>query len=289
MRKPASITLASLALILMIAGAHAARSQTMSTPDQPPYSIYLPGIFSSEPPYDMARFMTIDVPGGFGPLYEVRHNTGSQARHQTQVTPDRFYHTKGENVAEWEELWIKNDLVYRGTDTSPGNGEYYTLYADDAIGTPAGSAWSPRFWRVGDIYERNPYVVFYRKSDCGAVPGKNGFQPSWLRFEAYYPTYTFKHNVSGLADITLSNVVELSWLLQLDGEPEERYFYAESYGLVGWSSRDGKVSAISEIHGPGERPPNEREEIKCLNRASNWLRPNSLLHSGLLPLEYRVK
>ncbi|MEZ4516635.1 MAG: hypothetical protein R3C44_07285 [Chloroflexota bacterium] len=69
------------------------------------------------------------------------------------------------------------DIIYRGTDTSPGDGHFYTLYEDDV----AGSAWSPRYWRVGDLFERDPYVVFYNKSDCGIVA--SGYQQSWLRFK----------------------------------------------------------------------------------------------------------
>jgi hypothetical protein len=51
--------------------------------------------------FDMVQFMV-----GDGRLYEVQHSSGSQARHQTQVEPARFYHTKGNEInAAWEELW----------------------------------------------------------------------------------------------------------------------------------------------------------------------------------------
>ena len=179
-------------------------------------------------PYDMAQFMI-----GDRRLYEVQHSGGSQARHQTQVEGDRFYHTKGDEIkAEWEELWATEDTIYRGTDTSPGNGLYYTLYENNQ----ARSAWSPRFWDVGDVYERRPFVVFFRKSNCTVTA--DGFQPSWLRFEAYYPSYTFR------SGITLRNVIELTWLLEEDGEAIESYFYAEGYGLVGW----GSIDPVSYTH-----------------------------------------
>lgn len=247
--------------------------------DPPLYAVYLPAVFGSPPAplYEMTRFMI-----GDGRLYEVMHNSGSQARHQTQIGTGHFYHTKGNEIsAEWEELWVKDGIISRGTDTSPGNGEFYTLYSSNIPETLAGSAWSPRVWRVGDLYERNPYVVFYRKSDCEIA--RSGFQKSWLRFTAYYPSYTFQSGIS------LENVIELSWLLAPDGEPEESYFYAESFGLVGWGSADRGFSYISEIHAPGQRPDNKREVIGCLNNASGRLRPNSLLNSGPLPPEYRVK
>lgn len=220
----------------------------------------------------MYRFMT-----GDGRLYEVRHSNGSQARHQSQFADERFYHTKGNELkAEWEELWIRDDIVHRGTDTSPGSGEYYTLYDSEV----AGSAWAPRYWRVGELYERNPLVVFYRKSDCGIV--RSGTQQSWLRFDAYYPEYTFG------SGITLTNVIQLTWLPSPDGEPIESYLYAEEYGLVGWGSNDRGNSYVSEIHAPGQRPNNKREVIPCIDQ-SGRLRPSPLLSYEPLPREFWVK
>ncbi len=242
--------------------------------DELPYRVYMPIIARAAltPPFDMAQFMI-----GKGRLYEVQHSGGSQARHQTQIAKGRFYHTKGDELkAEWEELWATEDTIYRGTDTSPGNNQYYTLFDDNA----AGSAWSPRYWDVGDVYERNPFVIFFSKSDCRVVA--DGFQRSWLRFEAYYPTYTFR---SGIA---LHNVIELSWLLKEDGDPVESYFYAENYGLVGWGSVDRGFSYVSWLHEPGQRPDNKREVIACLARTSQRP-PSTLLDDGPLPPGFRAK
>ena len=202
-------------------------------------------------PYDMVRFMV-----GDDRIYEVQHSGGSQARHQTQVEGQAFYHTKGNEIsAEWEELWHTQQFIYRGTDTSPGNGQYYTL-RDEGI---YGSKWAPRYWVVGGIFERNPQVTFYQKQNCSAAQG--GTQKSYLLFEEYYPEYEFE------SGITLKNVVQLAWLSQKDGEPIERYYYAEYYGLVGWWSNSGAHSYISEIHEPGDRPDNLREVIPCLDKS----------------------
>ena len=254
----------------------AAADQPARADDDPPptYQAFLPAIFSPglQPPYDMAQFMI-----GDRRLYEVQHSGGSQARHQTQVEGERFYHTKGDEVrAEWEELWATEDTICRGTDTSPGNGLYYTLYENNE----PRSAWSPRYWDVGDVYERRPFVVFFRKSNCTVV--EDGFQPSWLRFEAYYPAYTFE------SGITLRNVVELTWLLEKDGEPIESYFYAEGYGLVGWGSADRGFSYVSWLHEPGQRPDNKREVIGCLSR-SGQLPRGVVPDDKLLPPGYRAK
>ncbi|PIE80476.1 MAG: hypothetical protein CSA11_07700 [Chloroflexi bacterium] len=244
------------------------------------YIIFFPIMFNApppphEPPYDMARFMI-----GNGRLYEVWHSVNnSQARFQTQTEGVRFFHTKGNEVsAEWEELWATNDTIYRGTDTSPGNGQFYTLRDHP---NQVGSAWSPRFWNVGDIYERNPLVTFYWKSNCDIVV--QGYQRTWLRLEAYYHSYTFE------SGITLYNVVELAWLLNPNAEPTEVYLYAEHYGLVGWRSTDHGYSYISEIHAPGERPDNTPEEIACLQATlqESPVGLNSII--GPLPPPYRAK
>ena len=280
MKRPA-ISLIPVIVVMFLTGlilatsrqAEASRIAQSSSSDP---VVYLPAIFSARrgPTFDMAVFMI-----GDGRLYEVMHSGGAQARHQTQTSTTRFYHTKGNEIrAEWEELWVGGNLIFRGTDTSPGNDQYYTLYENGL----AGSAWSPRYWSVGEIYERNPYVVFYRKDDCGIVA--SGYQRSWLRFEGYYPTYTFK---SGLR---LNDVVELTWLLQKNGQPIESYFYARSYGLVGWGSDDRGFSYINEIHAPGQRPDNKREAIGCLDdRSFHFLRYDPELNFGPLPPEFRAK
>ena len=213
------------------------------------YTAYIPLFYA---PYDMLVYLL----GDSERIFEVQHSGGSQARHQTQTEEDFFFHTKGNQFyAEWEEMWADESFIYRGTDTSPGHGQYYTL-RDPGI---YGSKWAPRYWSVGEIYERRPQVTFYDKSSC--TPAQGGVQPSYLKFEAFHKEYTFE------SSITLTNVVELAWVLTPAGQPIERYYYAESYGLVGWWSNNGAHSYISEDHAPGTRPDNLREEIPCLDRS----------------------
>lgn len=238
-------------------------------PFAPDYFAYLPVVFGKTlaPQYDLSRYLT-----GDGRLYEVKF-TGdfeTQARHQTQFSGNRFYHTKGNEVkAEWEELWDDPGYIYRGTDTSPGDERYYTLYEsiDEYINGNPGSRWAERHMSVGELYFRRPYVVFFNKSDCSLVVG-GYWDPSWLKFQAIHESYTFD------TGFTLDNVVELAWMPGNEQGPtqpvDERYFYAEGYGLVGWKkSSNGWQSAISEEHAPGDREDNLREEISCLNNTSH--------------------
>ena len=190
---------------------------------------------------------------GDGRLYEVQNSWGSQERMQTQIEGNRFYHTKNQ---QWEELWADDEYVYRGTDTSPGNGRYYTLRDGDRYG----SKWARRVMSVGERFRRNPTVTFYRKSDCRRTEEKGGTQESWIKLIAIHPQRTFR------SSIRLNDVIEMGWLLSPNGEPAERYFYAKGFGLVGWEGSIGS-SWISEIHEPGTRPDNEREVIPCLKRS----------------------
>ena len=239
-------------------------------------TIYLPLIRQAE------RVETMDILPFFlsnGRLYEVQHSGGSQARHQTQGNETHFYHTKGnEWSAEWEELMADDNYIMRGTDTSPGNGQYYTLF--DTPGT-TGSKWAPRHWYVGGVYERNPLVVFYNKSNCGTVV--SGTHRTWLKFVAYHESYTFQ------SGITLPDVIELAWLLAPDAAPTELYFYAKGYGLVGWGSNDRGFSYVSWVHEPGQRPDNTREKIACLNNQPwrTWDEAN--ISFDPLPLEYGLR
>lgn len=275
MRKAAVLIVSLLGFWLLVILAQTAIPVVGAQAGDPRRVGYLPVVVGSStmPLFDMVDFMV-----GDGRLYEVRHSGGSQARHQTQIGTGHFYHTKGNEIkAEWEELWVKGDFIYRGTDTSPGNNQFYTLYENGIAGSP----WSPRRWRVGDLYERRPFVVFYTKDNCDVVV--SGFQRSWLRFEGYYPAYTFQ------SGIRLRNVVELTWLLSPNGQPIESYFYAEGYGLVGWGSSDRGYSYISEVHAPGQRPDNKRETINCLRLSLNSLLDSDELNFGPLPPGFRAK
>jgi hypothetical protein len=227
---------------------------------------------------------------GDGRLYEVEFrgpNGTFHSRHQTQTANGRFYHTKGnDDNAEWEELWSSNRFIYRGTDTSPGNKQYYSLYEDGTLG----SSWSPRFWRVGEFYLRQPFVIFYYKANCQMVNGGNGYlDKSLLKFERFIPSFD-----SPTLAVPIKNVVQLAWYKADEkgnpvGEPIERYYYGEGFGLVAWQSLSQSYSSsISEIHAPGVRPDNKREVIPCLqNSLLQSITPdNSELNFGPLPEPY---
>ncbi|MCA9992312.1 MAG: peptidoglycan DD-metalloendopeptidase family protein [Anaerolineales bacterium] len=196
---------------------------------------------------------------GDGRLYELHYtwNGGGQQRVQTQressATREKFYHVKG---SEWEELWSDNEFIYRGVDTSPGDGSYYVLSEHGQQGSP----WVPRQMPLNVFFRRSPTVTFYRKDTCQVV---NRFtHVTWIRLEAVHAALTLTGGQ------TLNDVVELAAYPDEGGRPGqtafERYFYARNYGLGAWRGGVGE-SFLVEEHAPGTRPDNVREVIPCLS------------------------
>lgn len=191
-------------------------------------------------PVDLVEYM-LPNRGGYGPLFEMRRADGSQARHQTQAGPGGvFYITKGtggiDGKSEWEELAYDDQYIWRGVDTSPGNGRYYVQYEPGQDM----ARWTKRYMSVGETWSGAGHQVqFYWKSNCLESSENSG------------PARNEITLVDANEDrITLSNGTE-SWV------------FTKGLGMTGWSSPWGS-SEVSEIHTPGSRPDNVRETIPCM-------------------------
>ena len=214
---------------------------------------------------------------GDGRLYEMKYifemPNGpliGQQRLQTQYDSERFYQTKD---SEWEELWADDRFIYRGTDTSPGSGNFYTLMDGDRYGT----AWVPRHMAVGQTYRRSVAVISRRKGNCVVNSHLSGRHVTWIRLEAVHDTLTLP-DVEGRPGLGLvvTDAVVLAAYSEANGRPTEqpfeRYTYAKGYGLVLWQgiATDHKGSAfLVQLHKPGDRPDNVRERIPCLEEIRN--------------------
>ncbi len=190
---------------------------------------------------------------GDGRIYVLRYtwDGGGQQQVQTQHDGVHFFHVKGH---EWEELWSDEQFIYRGTDTSPGNGNYYTLSEHGSYGSP----WVPRHMSPGIFHRRNPTVTFRRKSDCSVI---NSFShATWIRLEKVHENLTLP------SGITLEDVAELAAFTEPGGtraeSPFEHYFYARNYGLVAWRGVGvGESFLIEEL--PAGTPGISREVLPC--------------------------
>ena len=217
------------------------------------------------------RFDMLPYLRGDGRLYEMKHIFDmpngpliGQQRVQTQHEGQRFYQTKN---SEWEEMWVDDRFIYRGTDTSPGSGNFYSLMDGERYGT----VWIPRFMAVGQVYRRSVTVVSRRKGNCVMNSHLSGRHVTWIRLEALHDDLTLP-DVEGRPGrgVRLKDVVVLAASNEVNGRPDdkpfERYYYAKGFGLVMWEgiAVDHKgISFLVQVHNPGDRPDNVRERIPC--------------------------
>lgn len=206
---------------------------------------------------DLLRYLRGPAAGN-GPLADLTLSwlPGAFQRCQTQVEGRRWYIVKNE---QFEELWYDDAYVYRALDTSPGGGRVYTL-RDDV--TKRGSRWARRHVEVGDVFERNPWVLWYDKKSGREL--ERGQQRTWLKVEARLMHW----NPSGRFD--LPDVVQLAWLLgRNDTTPAERYWYARGVGFVGWEGTIEGRAARSFAHSVWNGPALQRETL-------SWWTPEAL-------------
>lgn len=232
-------------------------------------STFFASVVAVETPtkFDMLPYLR-----GDGRLYEMKHifempngPVIGQQRVQTQHDGALFYQTKN---SEWEEMWSDDRFIYRGTDTSPGSGNFYTLMDGDRYGT----AWIPRFMAVDQAYRRSVTVVSRRKGNCVMNSHLSGRHITWVRLEAMHNSLTLP-DVEGRPGrgYKVRDVIVLAAYNEVKGRPAEspfeRYYYAKGFGLVMWEGIDTDhrgVSFLVQIHNPGDRPDNARERIPCL-------------------------
>lgn len=207
---------------------------------------------------------------GDGRLYEMKHifQTGTgQQRVQTQVERNRFYHVKNQ---EWEELWADAEFIYRGTDTSPGEGNLYTLSENGNHGSP----WIPRHASPNmPPFRRSPLVTSRKKHNCEINHNRSGIHVTWIKVDAVHDSFRLP-DVEGrrgrgivIQDVVVLAAYHNTFLGEPSDTPFERYYYAKKYGLVMWEGIDVDhrgVSFMVEEHAPGARPDNVRERVPCL-------------------------
>jgi len=173
------------------------------------------------------------------PVFILSNNwSGGSERVQLQMEGDHSFVVKN---AQYEERFVGSDFIDMVVDTSPGGGKYYTI---------KDGHWLPRWWRVGDMFNRVETVTFFNKSDCQVTDRFTW--SSTMRLDDHFDVW------KSPSDLLIDDVVEISWLL--NGSVIERYFYAAGLGLVKWIANDGRESFITAFD-PGE--DNVRERIDC--------------------------
>lgn len=212
------------------------------------------------------KFDLLPYMKGDSRLYEMKHffhNGTGQQRVQTQVAGNKFYHVKNQ---EWEELWSDNNFIYRGTDTSPGSGNFYRLSENGKHG----SRWIPRHMAIGQQFRRRPLVTLQRKDNCQKIDNGSGFHETWIKLEQVLDELVLPDVQNrDRRGMRVRNVIVLAGMHAAGAGPGavfERYYYAQKYGLVMWEGVDtghNGRSFMVEEHKPGDRPNNNREGLRC--------------------------
>lgn len=171
--------------------------------------------------YDISKYIMGNLEDGVDNKYTLSSN--EHLRAHWDFNAGKAYQMKN---ALWEQIWWDDNYVYRGADTSPGtkNGQEYLYYLTDQYGN-YGAPWTPRYWSVGDTFHFSGTIHEVYKSNCYEF--NTGGQPGRMHFKAHHNSYYFSKT-----GYTLNDVIELEWWVGSD--LIETYYYANSYGLVGW-------------------------------------------------------
>lgn len=205
---------------------------TPPPPEPPrPYSSHVPIVTAP----GLVELDLVNYLRGDGRAYMVQHPGGAQEKFRTVERPAN--HWLQLKNSQWEEFWHTPDAIWRGVDTSPGDGQYYRQFEDNA----QGARWCPRRMTVGQSW-RSPVshtVQTYDKATCRPVDHhRNGTATNALTLAAHHRQMTWN-------DITVDDVIELVT------HTGEHMFFGRGWGLVAWQSAWGG-SAISHVLPPSE-------------------------------------
>ena len=160
-------------------------------------------------------------------------NTGEVC--QTQYDPADKRHAWFVKNGNSEEFAVFGGAVWRFTDTSPNEQEYYQLWR--TTGAP-GAKWCPEYWGIGEPYLRECEVRFFNKAN-GKPSRPRYVDVTYLEIIAHHPTKGFP------GGIAIQDVLELAWYSS-PAAKLERYWYAKDWGLVGFSNVHGFASYVTK-------------------------------------------
>jgi hypothetical protein len=176
-----------------------------------------------------AGLALLDYLRGDGRAYMVQHPSGGSEKFRTVHDGARFLQLKN---SQWEEFWADDAFIWRGVDTSPGDGQYYRQFEDGQ----RGARWCPRRMTIGQQWESpaEHTVQTYWKGDCSpAGHHRNGRTRNRLTLRARHAAMTWN-------GVTVQDVIEVG------SHTGESMFFGRGYGLCAWSSSWGS-SAIAHL------------------------------------------
>lgn len=185
---------------------------------------------------DMLEYMRGDGRG-----YMVRMKDGRQEKFRTKRKGDEEWLQLKNN--QYEQLKHGGGYIWRGIDTSPGQGEYY-IQQEEGTGW---ARWCPRHMAIGQEWKASVVhdVIFYSKQDCRETGNSSsGRATNRLKLVNKYESRIWNGQ-------TIRDVIEVK-----TGTGETMY-YARGYGLVAWESGWGSSAIAHEL--PAQEWDNEPE------------------------------
>lgn len=174
-----------------------------------------------------------------GDIFILRNNWGAgDERVQLQRQGSYSFITKGAN---YEKRNVGSQYIDLMVDTSPEPNKLYTVDGH----------WLPRYMNVGQTFKRIERVSWFTW-DC--QPLHQYTSESYIKFVSHHPMRTYN-------GIQIPNVIELHWIV--NGNVDERYFYAAGLGLVEWRKYNGLESHLVELIPRGTQQDNVLNEINC--------------------------
>jgi hypothetical protein len=176
-------------------------------------------------------------------VHGVRSVKNGHENNETVTTIDRDGKKLFIKNGFFETIWLKDyqgkPYIWRGLDTSAGNGRMYTVWFNGQEGAP----WCPRHMRIGEVWHSGVefHVQFYQIASGALDELNSGLAPNHIKLVAHYPEMKFVNGV------VMKDVIKLEWV------GHEAYYYARDRGLVGWAREHNdphtpRESGVSEIH-----------------------------------------
>ena len=170
---------------------------------------------------------------------------GQQLLVSREITSGNYLLMKGsvdypEQPAEFENILVGENFIYRFLDTSPNPQQYYI--AASKRGGPA--TWLPRHMEVGETFYTAPTISYFKKADNAPAHEPYSF-PHWVKFAAH-------HNSLRIGSFAFTNVIEfhLSLSPQENNAVFEKHWYSKATGgLVAFERYIDGVTQRSEFVG----------------------------------------
>ncbi len=204
---------------------------------EPPPTVYVPVVTGGREVPPSGAVDLLPYLRGDGRAYMVRHPSGAQEKFRTvDLGGGRWLQLKN---SQWEEFRADGQYIYRGADTSAGDGQYYRQFEDGS----EWARWCPRYMTIGQSWAAPvPHTVqTYDKGDCRPVDHhRNGRATNALSLAARYERMTF-------SGVVIEDVIELRT------HTGERMFWGRGWGLCAWKSAWGSSEVVQVL------PPHEAD------------------------------